>query len=234
MVAESLAKCLVDASGCYAAPHILEMIERMHRFALEVPLAIDFLLSAFMEASRLFPRHISTDYGRGSQAGLKRLQAWLRGLNGFRGYLSPGSVASVDLVDPSNIRFRYSQVAANLEGVLGEMGNWKRQRKSTIIVAVMSGRAFSAGVLEMEEGRRIEALAQTGLTRRRQEWSKASFISACILLRACGKSLMGNCGEDEAKDKRQRLRSALEGFLLDDCFMVKMHATVSRYSHLLP
>ncbi|KAG8528769.1 uncharacterized protein KY384_006457 [Bacidia gigantensis] len=210
---------------------ILGMIEGIRRFAIDQPQAIDYLLTSFQEAAGMFSNDITTEYGRGPSAGMNRFRAWLHEESlGFRGETSSRHVGTQDFHDRSNIKFRYSSVAANLEGVLSDISDWKRQRIYCIITAAIHGRALALGMLRVVDGRQLEDLINAGLTRRQSRWSQADLTAACVMLRGCGHSLMASYGEKEGKDKRQALRSALEGFLLQDaetwaeCFEMKAHA----------
>ena len=233
LVAEALAKAAAHARDPGPAVYIGSIIHAMKRFATGNPKSIDFLLSTFATLTRSLPDALTTEYGRGSAAGLCRLRTWLQAeSNGLGGERSPEGIASLDARDRSNIKFHNSHVTASLEGILAEIEAWKAERTSCIITAAIHSRAFALGLMRTDDGRQIEDLINAGLVRKRGRWSKSDFISACILLRGCARSLLEQDGaKAEAEEKREGLKNLLQGFLQDaktwdECFVVKAHATV--------
>ncbi|KAL9638463.1 MAG: hypothetical protein Q9164_001542 [Protoblastenia rupestris] len=232
-MAGTLAKGVNDAVQTSPAVYIWSILRAIKRFATDSPASIDFLIATFAIISKKFPETMVTEQGCGLTAGLTPLQAWLdEECSGFRGEVMAGDIATPSVADPSDNESQYARVTANFDGVLSKIQEWKQQRTSCIIVSAIQSRAFALDLLRKDDGRQVENAINSGVARKRRGWSKVAFISSCVLLRGCAKSLFERGGAEEAERKRQTLKKALQGLLLedadtwDDCFIVKAHATV--------
>ncbi len=209
--------------------YILCIIQALKHYVSDQPHALDFLLLAFDQAAKLFPDTIVNEYGRGPSAGIQRMHSWLVDESkGFQGIRSPDNLGSLSITDSANLCFHLTDVTANLDKVLDQIQDWKRQRTSCIITAAMYTRSFALGLMRVEDGRQIESLINAGLVRTQSRWSVAGLISACLLLRGCAKALLEGDTVEIAREKLTTLRRALEEFIVGDGeFGVKAHATVS-------
>ena len=211
------------------------IVRAMHKYASEHPRAIDFMLLAFSEAIKLLPDAFLDQHGRGPEATLTQLRRLLvTEVNGFDGSLRPHGPATIDTEDRSNLKFRYSQVSADLSAVLDQIHDWRVQRKTWFIAAAAQSRCFALEILRKGNGEHIESLIDAGLNRRSSQWSKANMLGACILLRGCAKSL--NAGVPTSGIKLYAWKASLDKFLLqddetwDNDFVIKAHAAVKNLS----
>lgn len=234
--AETLAQHTAEAKDPSSGVYIWSTILAIHEYASTCPEALDLTLHVYASACNQFPDTISNEYGHGPTAGLQQLKWWLvEEADGFQGVLMPPQcIGSLDTADRSNILFKSSDVDKDVDGILSEIEEWRKERTSWIAAAAMQSRCFSLDIMRVNDGRQIEALIDSGLNRGRGRWGKADFIGACIMIRGCGKSLFEHPGNGVAYDKLKSWKSALEAFLRHDekssssvDFVVTYHASVS-------
>ena len=233
--AQAIVAEMTAPHGPDPAVFIIAVIQMMKRTAIDLPQCIDFLLSTFAEASNLIPSEIVTEYGKGTAAGTNRLRAWLRE-ESKRHADEPNrqETSTNQMRIGSKTNFREAHIPT-VEEVLSEIATRKRVHASSVITAAMHGRAFALGILQMEEKRHIGNLIRAGLSRGKGRRKKTRVISACIMLRACGQTVVDGSLEAAAAEETRRieLRGALEEIIItqdeelgDGGFAIKAHAGV--------
>ena len=151
--------------------------------------------------------------------------------------MPPKSIGSLDTADRSNILFKSGNVERDLDRVLHQIEEWKKERTSWIIAAAMQSRCFSLGIMRVNDGRQIEALIDSGLNSGQSRWGKVDLIGACIMIRGCGNSVLEHLGSEAKHVKLDSWKSTLESSLQHDKgsassvdFVVTYHASVSALS----
>ena len=236
---KALAQHTVEAKDPSSGVYIWSTILAIRQCANSSPQALDFMLLIYASACKQFHHTVSNEYGHGPAAGIQQLKWWLiEEADGFQGVvMPPKNLGSVDTADRSNLLFDGSKVDRDVDRVLSEIGEWREERTSWIVAAAMQARCFSLDIIRINDGRRIKALIDSGLNREQSRWSKANFIGACIMIRACAESLLDHQGGEGTIAKLDNWKTVLESFLRHDekssssvDFVVTYHASVSAFS----
>ena len=237
--AQALANRAASVSDAETLLFVRYIVRAMQQYASENLQALDFILLAYSEAIKLLPEPFLDKHSTGSDATIAQLK-WLliEEVNGFDGFLLPNSAATIDMEDRSNLKFQYSQVSSNLEGVLTQIHDWRFQRKMWLIAAATQSRCFALGILRTKNGKQIENLIDAGLNRKQGRWSKVDMLGACILLRGCAKSLHAEVPTSGIK--AYAWKASLDKFLLqdeetwDNDFVIKAHTAVRNSRYMRP
>ena len=237
--AKALAQHTAKAKDPSPDVYIWSTILAIHQYASTTPQALDFMLFVYAAACNQFPNTVSNEYGQGPAAGLQQLKWWLvEEANGFQGLLMPPkSIGRLDTTDRSNILFESGNVERDLGKVLSQIEEWREERTSWILAAAMLSRCFSLDIMRVNDGRQIKALIDSGLKPEQRRWGKVDFISACIMIRGCAKSLLDHSSSEAKHSQLDSWKSTLEYFLRHDevsssvvDFVVTYHASVSALS----
>lgn len=153
------------------------------------------------------------------------------------------------LADASNIRFSREEVLESQEKVLEKAEAFQKARLKIITLLAMQGRCH---VMSFARLNRRDACADcigggivitiSNMLDREDAvsplWSKADSIGCCILLRSCAKSLFESIPTDLRDQILAGWKEGFANFLyngeggrnVDDDFVVKVHAVVSKKS----
>lgn len=234
--AKALAQHTAKAKDPSPGVYIWSTILAIHQYASTTPQALDFMLLVYAAACNQFPNTVSNEYGQGPTAGLQQLKWWLtEEANGFQGLLMPPkSIGRLDTADRSNILFESGNVERDLDQVLSQIEEWRKERTSWLVAAAMQSRCLSLGIMRVNDGRQIAALIDSGLNAGQSRWGKVDFIGACIMIRGCAKSLLDHPSSDAIPGRLHSWKSTLESFLRHDAgsssssdFVITYHASVS-------
>lgn len=237
--AKALAQHTAKAKNPSPGVYIWSTILAIHQYSSTTPQALDFMLLVYAAACNQFPNTVSNEYGHGPTAGLQQLKWWLvEEADGFQGILMPPkSIARLDAADRSNILFKGSSVERDLDQVLSQIEEWRKERTSWIVAAAMQSRCFSLDIMRVNDGRQIKALIDSGLNSGQSRWGKVDFIGACIMIRGCAKSLLDHPSSEAKHGRLDSWKSTLVSFLRHDeesssgvDFVVTYHASVSALS----
>ena len=156
------------------------------------------MLLVYASASEQFPNTVSNEYGQAPPAGLQQFKWWLiEEADGFQGVvIPPKRISCTDPADRSSLLFGSSKVDHDVNEVLSQIEEWRKERTSWITAAAMQALCFSLGIIRVNEGRQIKALVESGLNRGQSRWSKADFIGACLIIRGCAKSILDHSGKE--------------------------------------
>lgn len=229
--AQTLASCAASVPDGDVLLLVQNIVRAMQQYASEQLQAIDFLIQTYSKTITLLPKSFIDQDGTDSESTITQLR-WLliEEVNGFDGFLLPNSPGTTGTDDRSNLKFEYSRVSADLNGVLAQIRDWKYQRKMWLIAAATQSRCFALDILRKKNGENIESLIVIGLNRNHARWSKVDMLGACILLRGSAKSL--NAGVSTSSIKIFAWKALLDKFLLqddetwDNDFVIKAHAAV--------
>ena len=211
------------------------------------PTAIDFGIDVFRASIREFPDSTQDENGVTSISGEDVLRAFLfDGAQFFQGDHSRDGLGKRDSDDPgvsdaSNIILSKAEVTDDQTDLLHRLQTWQEQRLDIIVLLSWLGRSWSKGYARQQTAdllypinNAIEAGARQRLYNPR--WSKADFVGACVLIRACAKSLLGALSEDSRNATMAYWKVGFISFLhndnggrnVEEDFVVKLHAAVSQ------
>ena len=210
--------------------YIWSSILAIHQLATSSPRAIDFMVCAFAEATKLFPETVSNEYGNGPGAGFEALRWWLIDeANCFNSVEFPNRAGILDPNDKSNIVLWKEEVDDRLDAVLDRIQECGAEKAKIMISMAIASRCFALDVVRESGGDHVAGLINGGI-KRDPCWTKADFIASCILLRGCARSLVGVLGSGQ--DQLQQWNIDFKSFLVqnentgDNDFVVKQHAAV--------
>lgn len=215
-------------------------------FLRDDPTAIDFGIDVFRAAVREFPESTQDDNGVTLISGEDVLRAFLfDGAQFFQGDASRDYLGKEDLDDPgvsdaSNVILSKSEVTDNQPALLYRLQRWQEQRLDIIVLLAWLGRSWSKEFARQQPSNLLYPInnaIEAGARQRRYSphWSKADFVGACVLIRACAKSLLEGLPEDKRDATMSYWKDGFTSFLhnddggrnVEEDFAVKIHAAVS-------
>ena len=143
--------------------------------------------------------------------------------------------------DASNVILSKSEVTDNQPALLYRLQRWQEQRLDIIVLLAWLGRSWSKDFARQQPDNLfypINNAIEAGARQRKHTplWSKADFVGACVLIRACAKSLLEGLPEDKRDATMAYWKDGFTSFLhnddggrnVEEDFAMKIHAAVSR------
>lgn len=207
---------------------------------MQTPQGLDFALHVYAETIKAYPAHVTSEYGSGPTAGKQELRFWLVDFaDSFNSVYAPpatmpgGPVGKSRWDDGANLIFTHDEVENRLDAVLSRVDDWRAERNQFIINSALLGRCFAFNFFRgraTDLAKRVEMWMTMWLTRI-EHWTRADFIGACVLLRACARSLVEEL--EDGDERVQRWRTEIASFLsteksleADEDFVLKSHSAV--------
>jgi hypothetical protein len=149
--------------------------------------------------------------------------------------------------DACNLVFKMSEVQTNLEAVTARIQDFQHTRLETIIFQAIRGRSHAMDIVKIQHNclqwvdTHLDTFREPG-----PPWSKVGFISICVLLRACAKSLFEAFPSNEERETQlNSWKERISAFVYidkapnqdfpynrDGDFVIKAHTAVSSYEAL--
>ena len=231
----------IDIENC-----IWGSVYALNVFFRDEPSAIDFGINIFRTAVRKLPRPRQGSNKMSPIGAEGILRSFLHdAAQFFQGDASRDSLGKEDLDDPgvsdaSNVILSKSEVTDNQPALLYRLQNWQEQRLDIIVLLAWLGRSWSTSFARQQPASLLYPInnaIEAGARQRRYNprWSKADFVGACVLIRACAKSLLEELSEDTRDATMAYWKDGFTSFLhndnggrnIEEDFVVKIHAAAS-------
>lgn len=229
--AQTLASSTAESRDPTPSACIWSTILAIHQLATQQPTAIDFLLHIYQKTCTLYPTSVTNEYGSGEKAGLQQLRWWLIDeANIFDTVTFPNDIGEPAPGNKSSLRFSEEDVCERTPAVLQRITEWRERRNKLVICMAIMSRCFALDIVRESEGRHAAKSISVAF-QRHNRWTEADFVSNCISLRGCAKSLLDTVegGSRLAKEWESNLKAFLwaESDQGGQNFLLQHHASVS-------